>query len=313
MSETSIAVETKAIKYFSSTDLTMTEAKLLVLSLLTNDYMHSVVDLVRHGSLKEPINISSKSDWRKKARELSTFKSRCPTLSKLRASKATENGPGQTTMLLRNAPGDPNMLDAIFIPPPTLSFLARQPPLCDIASQCHRSIVSTTAPIVNDGAEHKKQRFPFLHLPPELRNAIYRLLLTTLELPRITRDIAIRAREWTKCRDSRSKRAKFKSLFLEILQTWSWCMKKAVVYFTVATSSNFEAVTVKDPKMWCYRQGIYACWRASRYQWFLRSLTMGKTYGSPTLWRLSSRTRCYWKRSRCHGTVGGGIIWGRQG
>ncbi len=62
MSETSIAVETKAIKYFSSTDLTMTEAKLLVLSLLTNDYMHSVVDLVRHGSLKEPINISSKSD-----------------------------------------------------------------------------------------------------------------------------------------------------------------------------------------------------------------------------------------------------------
>ncbi len=40
----------------------MTESKLLVLSLLTNDYMHSVVDLVRHGSLKEPINISSKSD-----------------------------------------------------------------------------------------------------------------------------------------------------------------------------------------------------------------------------------------------------------
>lgn len=115
------------------------------------------------------------------------------------------------------------MLDAIFIPPPTLSFLARQPLLCDIASQCHRSIVSTTAPILKDGAEHKKQRFPFLHLPPELRNAIYRLLLTTpnapIELPRITRDIAIRAREWAKCRDSRSKRAKFKSLFLEILQT----------------------------------------------------------------------------------------------
>ena len=60
--QTHNTVETKVIKYFSSIDLTMIEAKFLVLSLLINNYMHSVIDLIHHDSLKELINISSKSD-----------------------------------------------------------------------------------------------------------------------------------------------------------------------------------------------------------------------------------------------------------
>lgn len=191
-------------------------------SVSRNDHMHPVVDLVRHGPLEIPIKASSKRD-RKKAREDSPSKSWCSTSSKPRVSVATANSPGQRIKSLRTAPEESTVLDARFIPPPTLSFLAKQQPLYDMPSQSPSSIVSTTTSIVNDAARHKNQKFPFLHLPPELRNETYRLLLTTpnapIELPRITRDIAVRAREWMKCKDSRSKRAKFKSLFLEVLET----------------------------------------------------------------------------------------------
>ena len=64
----------------------------------------------------------------------------------------------------------------------------------------------------------------FLSLPPELRNNVYRILLTTpgntpIELPRLTGARGRqRAREWTEC-DTPAKRRRHKSLFLEILQT----------------------------------------------------------------------------------------------
>lgn len=73
----------------------------------------------------------------------------------------------------------------------------------------------------NNG-EKATEPFPFIQLPPEIRNVIYFLLLTTpntpIELPKLTRNAAARAAQWTKC-NSASRRKKFKSLFLEILQT----------------------------------------------------------------------------------------------
>lgn len=73
----------------------------------------------------------------------------------------------------------------------------------------------------NNG-ENATEPFLFIQLPPEIRNAIYFLLLTTpntpIELPKLTRNAAARAAQWTKC-NLASRRKKFKSLFLEILQT----------------------------------------------------------------------------------------------
>lgn len=70
--------------------------------------------------------------------------------------------------------------------------------------------------------EKATKQFPFIQLPPEIRNAIYHLLLTTpntpVELPKLTRNAAARAAQWTRCK-SASRRKKFKSIFLEILQS----------------------------------------------------------------------------------------------
>ena len=63
--------------------------------------------------------------------------------------------------------------------------------------------------------------FRFLCLPPEIRNSVYRLLLTTpnspIELPRLASKIAKRSAEWQKCKSAR-RRARFKTIFLEVLQ-----------------------------------------------------------------------------------------------
>lgn len=73
-----------------------------------------------------------------------------------------------------------------------------------------------------NNVEKATKQFPFIQLPPEIRNAIYHLLLTTpntpIELPKLTRNAAARAAQWTRC-NSASRRKKFKSIFLEILQT----------------------------------------------------------------------------------------------
>ena len=64
----------------------------------------------------------------------------------------------------------------------------------------------------------------FLNLPPELRNAIYRLLLTVpskhpIELPKLSGAYGRRrAVEWAAC-NTAAKRQKHKTVFLEILQT----------------------------------------------------------------------------------------------
>ncbi|MCJ1423617.1 hypothetical protein MMC29_001501 [Sticta canariensis] len=97
------------------------------------------------------------------------------------------------------------------------------------SSSFYSSSLSTNRPpSETSGKKQRKERgkatrhFPFIQLPPELRNTIYHRLLTTpntpIEFPKLTRNAAARAAQWTKC-NSASRRKHFKSIFLEILQT----------------------------------------------------------------------------------------------
>lgn len=65
--------------------------------------------------------------------------------------------------------------------------------------------------------------FPFLDFPPEIRNSVYRFLLTTpltpIELPELTgRNGAAHRAQWAKCTTAKMRR-KHKTIFLEILET----------------------------------------------------------------------------------------------
>lgn len=64
--------------------------------------------------------------------------------------------------------------------------------------------------------------FPFLDFPPEIRNCVYKMLLTTpkipIEFPEPTgRNRALRAAKWEKCTTWKMRR-RHKTLFLEILE-----------------------------------------------------------------------------------------------
>ena len=64
--------------------------------------------------------------------------------------------------------------------------------------------------------------FPFMDFPPEIRNCVYRMLLTTpripIEFPEPTgRNRALRAAKWEKCTTWKMKRT-HKTIFLEILE-----------------------------------------------------------------------------------------------
>ena len=65
--------------------------------------------------------------------------------------------------------------------------------------------------------------FPFMDFPPEIRNSVYRFLLTTpltpIELPELTgRNGAAHRAQWARCTTAKMRR-KHKTIFLEILET----------------------------------------------------------------------------------------------
>ena len=109
-----------------------------------------------------------------------------------------------------------------------------------------------TGPQINAWAKIEDQKFPFLRLQRELRNVTYRTLLThpnaPIKMPRITCDIATRAREWAKCRDSRSRRAEFKSLFLGILGTCKLVHSEGSSIFYGCNVFKFRSCHSKGPR-----------------------------------------------------------------
>ncbi len=75
----------------------------------------------------------------------------------------------------------------------------------------------------SNGKKPSVQPFAFLALPPEIRNSVYRALLTTpnapIELPRLTGAYGRKhADQWRACTTTKMKR-RHKSIFLEILGT----------------------------------------------------------------------------------------------
>lgn len=186
--------------------------------------MQYVVDLDLHHPPQVSKTARNKRVRTKKAEDESLSESRLSTLSRPPMSNdATNKDVVPATKPLEGYHGRSIGVKAVFVNPPTISSLTGQPSPTISISKNISSRSAITGPQINACAKIEDQKFPFLRLPPELRNVTYRILLTTpnapVEMPRITRDIATRAGEWVKCRDSRSKRAKFKSLFLEILET----------------------------------------------------------------------------------------------
>ena len=176
--------------------------------------MFRVLELGLHSSSE-----TSTRGW-DKGKEQNNVRSRFRTDH--RHHKASTPKKANAAKSLQSKAHESSSRKAKFIDPPVLDLLER--PSLSTETSSKRILLTPSATLGSkDAAEKRDDKFPFMRLPPELRNSVYRILLTTpsapIELPRITRDIATRIREWTKCKDSSSRRARFKSLFLEFLQT----------------------------------------------------------------------------------------------
>ena len=187
-----------------------------------SDHMHRVVELGLQGPLKKSTKSWDKRKEGKSVRDLSPTKPRHCLSTPQTSKDAIEDNIGRTTQSDKSKTHGSGRIKTKFIVPPVLDLPGRSRPLKGICLKSN-PLRPSAAPRRYIAARKEHAKLSFMQLPPELRNSVYCILLTTpsapIELPRITRDIATRAREWAKCRDSSSKRAKFKSLFLEILQT----------------------------------------------------------------------------------------------
>ena len=115
-----------------------------------------------------------------------------------------------------------NAASSIRLPPNTSSDRAS----IDLLDAAYISSEDEVVPPISGSSNCtrlKLKRFPFLDFPPEIRNCVYKVLLTTpnapIELPKLNA-VKERAR-MTKCRNSKKarKKALHKRIFLEILVT----------------------------------------------------------------------------------------------
>lgn len=182
---------------------------------LPTDHMHSVVNIIRkQSSLSPPIEVSG--DVKAEGVECSShFRKRSTIVPQQRVRyaetlKNIQKSTRKRQMRLRTGSAFkiPLSVDNHAIPESSNASQSTYPSYTDIHS-----------PKKKGGAP---SAFRFLSLPPEIRNSVYRLLLTTptspIELPRLANKIAKRSAEWQKCKSARRK-ARFKSIFLEVLQT----------------------------------------------------------------------------------------------
>ncbi|MCJ1468304.1 hypothetical protein MMC07_006932 [Pseudocyphellaria aurata] len=190
------------------------------------DHMHSVVDLLHHELISNTAAGSPRIRKEKKTQRLD------PKLNRNRTLASRHLKPSGPKGLTEKAGVQPRTLNhQAHTDHGAKTFLSPfRGDVYDIL-QGGSSDLSPHSPDHVLG-QHKRRKekeketvtgpFPFRQLPPEIRNAVYHLLLTTpntpIELPRLTRNAAARAAQWRKCK-SVSQRKQFKSLFLEILQT----------------------------------------------------------------------------------------------
>ena len=214
---------------------------------LRGDHMHHLFDSVLNNPAETSTSVSSNRGKIKKTQVLLLSKARRHTSTPRMPEDAIDKG--STTTSLQRRHYDSSSVGARFVPPPAIGLLGTKPPLNGTIA---KDIISRFPSAASNVTSRTKSRaFPFLRLPPEIRNAIYRILLTAnvpIELPRITRDIATRAREWAKCRESRTKRAKFKTLFLEVLETCKQVYDEGSSVFYGCNVFKFRSCHSEGPK-----------------------------------------------------------------
>ena len=178
------------------------------------DHMHTVVEILRPGAVdltetetnsrRKRRNIGAADPSHKRRRthgshsqvaSIETKKKKSSVEPRLRRSPQDEDG----TMSLSNISSSRWSTPRRFEPTSRLSTQAKK---------------ASNAPF---------KPFPFMDFPPEIRNSVYRFLLTTpltpIELPELTgRNGAAHRAQWAKCTTAKMRR-KHKTIFLEILET----------------------------------------------------------------------------------------------
>lgn len=166
------------------------------------DHMHTVVDILRPGAVD--LTETETSPLRKRR------KMRAADPSHKRRTE-TKNGKSSDEPRPRRFRQE----DA-----ETMGFRNASPPRWRAPMQLEPSPTLRTQ--AKKATNEPFKPFPLMDFPPEIRNSVYRFLLTTpspIELPELTgRNGASHRLHWSRCTTA-SMRRKHKTIFLEILQT----------------------------------------------------------------------------------------------
>ena len=171
------------------------------------DHMHTVVDLIRPGAVDLTGN-EPKPHGKRRFRDVTS-----PSNHRRRVYASQ----GRAGSVVVKEEEDPITRRPFQRRPERLSFLSSlSPPL---------QPESTAVPQQRVRRSPKKpfKPFPFMEFPPEIRNLVYRFLLTTpktpIELPELTgRNGAAHRAQWANCINSKMRRD-HKTIFLEILES----------------------------------------------------------------------------------------------
>ncbi|KAK0513997.1 hypothetical protein JMJ35_003719 [Cladonia borealis] len=178
------------------------------------DHMHAVVDILRPGAvdLTETETSSRRKRRNMGAADPSHKRRRTHGSHSQAASIETKKKKSSVEPRLRQSPQEKDGTMSLSSASSTRGSMPRRfEPTSRLSTQAKKA---SNAPF---------KPFPFMDFPPEIRNSVYRFLLTTpltpIELPELTgRNGAAHRAQWAKCTTAKMRR-KHKTIFLEILET----------------------------------------------------------------------------------------------
>ena len=174
----------------------------------SRDHMHSVVALLR------PIDLTQDTSAGRRKRRVARITNSPQREAHLPLSQISNVKAEQASDLIEVGSLKRS-------PPPT-----EEPSRSSISLAWNSTRQSETSAVDKQHARKSGKKplkpFPFMEFPPEIRNCVYRMLLTTpkipIEFPEPTgRNRALRAANWEKCTTWKMKR-RHKTIFLEILE-----------------------------------------------------------------------------------------------
>ena len=178
------------------------------------DHMHTVIDIIRPGAVDlTETETSSRRKWRNLDAADPSHKRRRthgshPQVTNIETKKRKRS----VEPRLRQSPQEDAETESLSNASPIRGSTPRQ--LKPASGLRIRSRKANSPPF---------KPFPFMDFPPEIRNSVYRFLLTTpltpIELPELTgRNGAAHRLQWAKCTTAKMRK-KHKTIFLEILET----------------------------------------------------------------------------------------------